>query len=100
MPMPHQRTSPGDMSRFQKIALLAVVMTFVMVVIGVIVRSTGSGMGCPDWPLCNGRVIPEVGDSAAWLESIHRWWGVLIGFVMLWLVIEAFRAQRATRALT
>ncbi len=88
------------MSRFQKIALIAVVSTFVMVVIGVIVRSTGSGMGCPDWPLCHGQVIPQTGDSAAWLEWIHRFWGVIIGFVMLGLVIEAFSSQRATRALT
>ena len=42
---------------------------------------------------------PAAGDSAAWLEWIHRFWGVVIGFVMLGLVIEAWISQRRTRSL-
>jgi len=86
------------MSRFQKLAFVAVAATYAMVVLGVIVRSTGSGLGCIDWPLCNGQVVPSLGDNAAWIEWIHRGWGVMVGFIVLGLVIMAFRTQRATRS--
>ncbi len=39
---------------------------------GALVRTTGSGLGCPDWPLCHGRVFPPITDLAAWIEWIHR----------------------------
>lgn len=39
---------------------------------GALVRTTGSGLGCPDWPLCHGRIFPPLSDLAAWLEWIHR----------------------------
>ena len=87
------------MTRFQKLAAATVVTTILLVTIGVIVRATGSGMGCPDWPLCHGQVVPPLDDYKAWLEWIHRTVAVLIGFEVLGLAILALRDHRDRRTL-
>ena len=92
------------LTSFQKLALITIVAVYVMIVIGVIVRSTGSGLGCGDWPLCRGAIIPALDgpnawDRADWIESIHRWWGVIVGFLVLGLGIQAWRVHRATRSI-
>lgn len=82
------------MNRFQKLAVLTLATALGLVVIGVIVRATHSGLGCPDWPFCYGQLVPPAGDAKAWIEWTHRTIAAVIGFEIVGLAILAVRDHR------
>ena len=73
-----------------KLAFLLSVLIFINILFGPLVRATDSGLACPDWPLCHGKVIPPP-EFRIWMEVGHRIYSGLLGFVILALAIRIFK---------
>ena len=83
---------------FQRAGLALLLALLALTALGGIVRVTGSGLACPDWPGCYGAVIPtgDFGEFAAyqvWLEWSHRLAAAIIGLLILAYAVYAFRRQ-------
>jgi heme a synthase len=90
---------------FRRIGILTIFAVYVVILMGGIVRASGAGMGCPDWPTCFGQWIPPTEESQlpanyheiyaergyentqfnpvkTWTEYTNRLVGVTIGFLI------------------
>lgn len=67
--------------------------------LGGFVRVTGSGLGCPDWPLCYGKIIPPMNYHTL-IEWGHRTSGALLGLLILLVNIIVWVQNRNNKFLT
>ena len=75
--------APG---RFRWLVIATVVATYLLIVLGAVVRVTGSGMGCADdWPLCQGRLFPPL-EFGPLLEYTHRLVGAIVSALIVAVV--------------
>jgi heme A synthase len=89
-----------DRRRFlQVVAILGALFAYSTIVLGGTVRGMGAGLACPDWPLCNGHVIPPLDDPLVAVEYAHRMVAALTSLFLLLTLIVAFVWFRADRSL-
>lgn len=97
------------MRKFKLMALASTATTYFLIFFGGLVRVSGAGLGCPDWPKCFGRWFPPTSvnqlpadiDPArfnftlAWIEYINRLIGMTVGLLIaataVWALIKYWR---------
>ncbi|MGE5802694.1 MAG: COX15/CtaA family protein [Gemmatimonadota bacterium] len=83
--------------RFTTLAWSAAACTYLLIVLGAVVRITGSGMGCGDhWPLCNGHLFPPLNDIGTVIEWSHRLVAALVSTLVVALAGYDWWLHRAS----
>ena len=62
------------------------ISTYILILLGAYVKAIGAGLACPDWPLCHGKLIPDIHDKLIFAEWFHRLWAMLNGFLLLFVL--------------
>ena len=111
----HRGSTPGRIRLFRRLNTIVLVLLGLLILAGGIVRSSGAGMGCPDWPRCFGQLIPPLHESElpsdyqriyaergyadtrfnavkTWTEYLNRLLGALTGLAVLLHFIFSLRA--------
>ena len=92
-------STPDRARLLRRLAWTGATLALGLIVLGGIVRITGSGMGCGDhWPRCNGEWFPPL-DLPTLIEIGHRWAAALVSVLVLAVAAVAWRRHRAGPAL-
>ena len=81
------------MNPLKTLSVSSAIGIYILIVVGGITTQSGSGMACPDWPLCIGEFLPNLTTSVL-IEMTHRYLAMVVGFLILGTFIVAYRSYR------
>jgi len=96
------------LTSFQVLALWTTATTYFLIFVGGLVRASGAGLGCPDWPRCFGSWIPpasaaelppgfdpsQFNATLMWTEYLNRVLGASVGLLIFATLVSALRNHR------
>lgn len=96
------------LTSFQRLAIATTALTYLLIAVGGLVRASGAGLGCPDWPRCFGSWIPPASAAALppefdralfnptlmWTEYLNRLLGMTVGLTIFAATVAAWRRHR------
>jgi heme a synthase len=85
---------------YRRITFAALVSLYVIVITGALVRLTGSGLGCSDWPNCNEQQFVDVSSYHARIEQLNRLFTGVVGVAVILAVAGALIRRPRRRDLT
>lgn len=101
----HEPDDGGVLRRFRRLVLVAGAASFLLVIVGGVVRVVDAGLGCgPEaaglsgWPLCDGQLVPNV-DTHSVVEYSHRFLAAIVVILLLAVLVQAVRHFRDRPAL-
>lgn len=101
----------GQANYYRRLIGLTAFLTFDLIVFGGFTRLTDAGLGCPDWPGCYAQASPLQAQESialaeqqqpsgpvtlvkAWIEMLHRYFAMAVGFLVMCIMIRAWRQRQ------